>query len=59
MEIVYILAPASVLLGVVALAAYWWAARNGQFDDLDTPAHRILFDDIPAEKDPDRSRETK
>jgi len=27
------------------LAAFFWATRNGQFDDTYTPAVRILFDD--------------
>lgn len=29
----------------VALWAFLWAVRTGQFDDLDGPAHRILMDD--------------
>jgi cbb3-type cytochrome oxidase maturation protein len=34
-------------LGVigVALWAFLWAVRTGQFDDLEGPAHRILMDD--------------
>lgn len=36
-----------VALGAVAaaLAAYRWAVRDGQFDDLETPALRVLHDD--------------
>ena len=28
-----------------AVAAFLWAIRSGQFDDLEGPAHRILLDD--------------
>jgi cbb3-type cytochrome oxidase maturation protein len=28
-----------------SLAAYIWAVRRGQFDDLDTPVVRILHED--------------
>jgi cbb3-type cytochrome oxidase maturation protein len=37
---------------VVAVAAYVWSARSGQFDDLETPSLRPLIDDDPR---PDRS----
>lgn len=33
-----------VLAGVFA-AAFIWSARNGQYNDLVTPAHRMLIDD--------------
>lgn len=45
MEIIVVLLPASVLLAAIALGAYVWATRSGQFDDLDTPPQRVLFDD--------------
>jgi len=46
-NILFLLLP--VALGVVAVAvgAFVWAARRGQFDDLDTPALRVLRDDDP------------
>ncbi|WP_246099109.1 cbb3-type cytochrome oxidase assembly protein CcoS [Persicimonas caeni] len=28
-----------------AVTGFWWATRDGQFDDLETPAVRILLDD--------------
>ncbi len=45
MRILYLLIP--MALGVVGVAfwAFVWAVRNGQFDDLEGPAHRILMDD--------------
>ena len=39
------LIPAALFLGLVGLAAFLWAMRAGQYDDLDGAAHRILFDD--------------
>jgi cbb3-type cytochrome oxidase maturation protein len=45
MEILLLLIPVSVLLVLVIGAIFWWSIRNGQFDDLDGPAHRILADD--------------
>lgn len=45
MNIVYVLAPLALLLGSCFAIAYIVATRKGQFDDLETPPHRILFDD--------------
>lgn len=45
MTIIYVLIPLGLLLLAVAVWAFFWAVRNGQFDDLETPAWRILMDD--------------
>lgn len=45
MNIILILVPLSLILVAIAVWAFFWAVGNGQFDDLDSPAHRILFDD--------------
>ncbi len=45
MEVIYGLIPGMILLGLVAVGVLFWAARSGQFDDLDGEAHRILMDD--------------
>ena len=45
MELIFVLLPFALLFAGIALALFVWAARSGQFDDLDTPAVRILFDD--------------
>jgi cbb3-type cytochrome oxidase maturation protein len=39
------LIPIALVLGLAGLAAFLWALRSGQFDDLDGAAGRILFDD--------------
>ena len=43
------LIPIALLLGGAGLAAFLWALRSGQFDDLDGAANRILFDDDDLE----------
>jgi cbb3-type cytochrome oxidase maturation protein len=45
MEVIYILLPLAVLLAAAALIAFIRAVGAGQFDDLETPPHRILYDD--------------
>lgn len=45
MEILYLLIPLSIVLVFAIGAVFWWALANGQFEDLDGPAHRILFDE--------------
>jgi cbb3-type cytochrome oxidase maturation protein len=45
MELIFVLLPFALLFAGIALALFVWAARSGQFDDLETPAVRILFDD--------------
>lgn len=54
MELVFFLLPLSLLLATGAVVAFVWASRAGQFDDLETPAQRILFDD-EDEASPDRN----
>lgn len=55
MEILVILAPLALLLGLTALIAFMWAVRKGQYDDLSTPANRILLDDEIIEKNNNNS----
>ena len=45
METIFVLLPLALLIAAIAVGFFIWAARSGQFDDLDTPAVRILFDD--------------
>jgi len=48
-EVVYLLVVLAMALAVLIAGAVIWAARSGQFDDLEGPAHRILMDeDEPA-----------
>lgn len=45
METLYLLIPLSVVLVFVIGALFWWSLRNGQYDDLEGPAYRLLMDD--------------
>ena len=45
MNVLVYLIPIALTLGLIGLCAFFWAMRNGQFDDLDGAAHRILHDD--------------
>jgi cbb3-type cytochrome oxidase maturation protein len=45
MSILYVLIPLALLLLGGAVWAFFWAVGSGQFDDLDTPAMRIVMDD--------------
>lgn len=45
MDIIYVLVPLSIVLIGIATLVFFWAVRSGQFDDMDSPAHKILFDD--------------
>lgn len=48
MSVVYVLLPAALLFAGAAVAVFIWAVRSGQYDDLVTPAHRILPDEEPG-----------
>jgi len=50
MAALYILIPVAVVLVAVAIWVFFWAVDSGQFDDLDGPAHSILFDDDEPRK---------
>lgn len=45
MSVIYIVLPLALLVVAVAVGAFVWATRRGQFDDLDTPSLRMLHDD--------------
>ena len=45
METIFVLLPLALLIAAIAVGFFIWAAKTGQFDDMETPAVRILFDD--------------
>jgi len=55
MNILYVLIPLALIVLGVAVWAFFWAVGSGQFDDLDTPAVRIIMDD---DKKPPESNES-
>jgi cbb3-type cytochrome oxidase maturation protein len=52
MEVLVLLIAASLALAGGFLLVFFWATRNGQFDDTTTPAMRILTDDPPVQPAP-------
>ncbi|MFN3455823.1 MAG: cbb3-type cytochrome oxidase assembly protein CcoS [Pseudobdellovibrio sp.] len=48
LNILYLMIPMALALGVIFVVGFFWAASNGQLDDLETPAHRILYDDLKS-----------
>ena len=52
MSVLIYLIPAALFLGLIGLAAFLWALKSGQFDDLEGAAERILIDEeTPDEPD--------
>lgn len=45
MTILFLLIPLGLILLAIAVGAFFWATRSGQFDDLDTPAWSVVLDD--------------
>ncbi|MBS0578227.1 MAG: cbb3-type cytochrome oxidase assembly protein CcoS [Proteobacteria bacterium] len=56
MNILYLLIPLSLVLVGFAVWAFFWAVKQGQFDDLVSPASSILLDDDRAPPPPPSSR---
>ncbi len=54
MTILYLLIPLSLILLGLAVWAFFWAVKHDQFDDLEGPAHRILFDDDENDLPPEQ-----
>ena len=56
MSILFLILPITILLSLCAVVAFAWATRNGQFDDLATPALRALHDDAESPRAARRAR---
>jgi cbb3-type cytochrome oxidase maturation protein len=50
MTVIYIVLPLAIVMAGVALAAFFWAVHRGQFDDLDTPRYRALFEETSTQE---------
>lgn len=53
MEILIFLVPLASLVVAAAVWAFIWALRRGQFDDLDSPAWRVVLDDQERQRKSD------
>ena len=56
MSVVFIVVPLAALIVLVAVIAFVTSARRGQFDDLDTPPIRMLYDETPKSGLPPKRR---
>jgi cbb3-type cytochrome oxidase maturation protein len=45
MSVILIMIPVTFIIAAIAVVAFVKSARRGQFDDLESPAHRMLHDD--------------
>ena len=50
MEVILILIPLALLLGLFFICAFIWSAKEGQYDDLETPKYRMLLDEKKISK---------
>ena len=45
MDVIFGLIPGMIILGLIGVGIFFWAVKNGQYEDMDGPAYRILDDD--------------
>jgi cbb3-type cytochrome oxidase maturation protein len=45
MSVIFLVLPLALVIVAIAVAAFVWAAKRGQYDDLETPAIRAVQDD--------------
>ena len=57
MNVIYGLIPGMILLGLLGVALLFWAAKSGQYDDMDGEAYRILMDDDLEPDDVEKDQE--
>jgi len=58
-SVVFVLVPIGLVIVALAIAGFLWAARAGQYDDLGTPAMRMLHDDEAPPAEGDDTGDTK
>ena len=59
MEVLFFLIPISLVLVALGIGVFFWAVKSGQYEDLEGPAHRILFDDDQAVGRPSEAAEQR
>ena len=55
MGIIYLMLTVSLVIALFFLISFFWATKNGQFDDDYTPSVRILFEDELNQKSNNQS----
>ena len=59
MSSLIILIPIALILALIALLAFFWSVKNGQFDDLEGASQRIIFDDLKKDQINSSSKKQK
>ena len=54
MEVLIILLPLALFLGLIFVVAFVWSTIKGQYDDLETPKFRMLLDEKKISNQPSR-----
>jgi cbb3-type cytochrome oxidase maturation protein len=57
MEIISLLIPMAIVLGALFLGGFIWMTMSGQYDDLDTPGHRMLLDNDKEDNNNNQTQE--
>lgn len=52
MEVMVVLVPLALALGLVGLMGFLWSLKNGQYDDLEGAGWRAIAEDEPVRKSP-------
>lgn len=57
MDVIYGLLPGMLLLGIIAVVIFFWAVKNGQYDDMDGAANRILMESDQKDDSKDKDED--
>ncbi len=44
MSVIFIVLPIAILMAAAAVGAFLWCVKQGQYDDVDTPAYRVIHE---------------
>lgn len=56
MEIIIVLLPLALGMGILFVGIFLWAVKAGQYDDVETPRYRMLLDENTGLKDPEKRK---
>ncbi len=63
MDVLYMLIPMMILLGLIGVGIFIWSVRSGQYEDLEGDANRILMDEddplLPKNQNHENKQEKK
>ncbi len=45
MSVLFVVVPLALVIVGIGVCGYLWAVKNGQMDDLETPALRVIRDE--------------